>query len=43
MGIIRITARLTNLEKTGESYEADFSVDTGAINCMAPESELIKA
>jgi len=42
MGIIRITARLTNLEKTGESYEAVFLVDTGAIDCMAPESELIK-
>ena len=43
MGIIRITTRLVNLEKTGESYEADFLVDTGAIDCMAPESELIKA
>ena len=43
MGIIRITTRLTNLEKTVESYEADFLVDTGAIDCMAPASELIKA
>ena len=43
MGIIRITARLTNLEKTAEPYEADFLVDTGAIDCMAPASELIKA
>lgn len=43
MGIIRITAKLANLEKTGESYEADFLVDTGAIDCMAPASELIKA
>lgn len=43
MGIIRVTASVTNLMKTGQPYESEFLVDTGVIDCMAPESELVKA
>ena len=43
MGIIKVTASITNLTKTGQPYESEFLVDTGAIDCMAPESELVKA
>ena len=43
MGIIKVTASITKLTKTGQPYESEFLVDTGAIDCMAPESELVKA
>lgn len=43
MGIIKVTAAISNLTKTGQSYESDFLVDTGSIDCMAPTSVLIKA
>ena len=43
MGIIKVTATISNLTKTGQPYESDFLVDTGAIDCMAPTSVLIKA
>ena len=43
MGIIKVTVQVSNLTKTKEPYEADFLVDTGSIDCMAPGDELIKA
>jgi len=43
MGITKVTAMVANLEKTKPGYEALFLVDTGAIDCMAPKSELLKA
>ncbi len=43
MGITRVTATIENLSKTKSPYNAEFLVDTGAVDCMAPESELIRA
>lgn len=43
MGLTHVTAKLTNLTKSKESYEALFLVDTGAIHCLAPVNELKKA
>lgn len=41
MGIIKVTAVIKNLDKTNK-FDADFLVDTGAIDCMAPASMLKK-
>ena len=43
MGLTKITVSVTNLMKSKQGYENTFLVDTGSIDCMAPESELIKA
>ena len=43
MGLTHVTAKLTNLSKSKDGYEAIFLVDTGAIHCLAPASELKKA
>ena len=43
MGLTKVTVTVSNLTKSKSGYEALFLVDTGAIHCMAPESELIKA
>lgn len=43
MGLTHVTAQLTNLGKTTASFEAEFLVDTGAIDCMAPSSALKNA
>lgn len=43
MGIIKVTTTITNLAKSREGYEAEFLVDTGSIDCMAPESKLAEA
>lgn len=40
MGNIKVTTTITNLVKSREGYEAEFLVDTGSIDCMAPESKL---
>ncbi len=40
MGITHVTVRVANLRKDQPSYEADFLVDTGAIDCLAPASVL---
>ena len=42
MGIIKVTATIMNLTKSDKQYEAEFLVDTGAIDCMAPESDLVQ-
>ena len=42
MGIIHVTAQLRNISGKGKRYEADFLVDTGAVDCMAPGDELRK-
>ena len=42
MGIIKVTAAIANLTKTGSQYEAEFLVDTGAIDCMVPGPDLIR-
>ena len=43
MGLTKVTTKISNFSKTQPSYEADFLVDTGAIDCMAPESKLVAA
>jgi clan AA aspartic protease len=40
MGITHVTTTVWNLAKTGQPYEADFPVDTGAIDCLAPSNAL---
>ncbi|QSA96039.1 hypothetical protein [Methylococcus sp. EFPC2] len=40
MGLTHITTTVTNLSKTQPPYEAEFLVDTGAIDCLAPASAL---
>ncbi len=43
MGLTPVTTKITNLGKTGAPFEADFLVDTGAIDCMAPSQALRNA
>ncbi len=43
MGLIKVTVQISNLYKNKPSYEADFLVDTRAIDCLAPEDKLIEA
>ena len=40
MGVTHVTVTLRNLSRNGASYEADFLVDTGATDCLAPASKL---
>jgi clan AA aspartic protease len=37
---MRVTVRVTDLTGKGDPYEADFLVDTGATDCMAPRDRL---
>ncbi len=43
MGLTHVTVRIENLTRSGEPYENEFLVDTGAIDCLAPASVLQKA
>ena len=43
MGIIHVTVALRASEKSKRKYEADFLVDTGATDSMAPASKLQRA
>ena len=43
MGITKVTAAISDLTKSKPPHEALFLVDTGAIHCMAPKDELVKA
>ena len=38
-----VTTTVQNLAQSGEPYEAEFLVDTGAIDCLVPADELKKA
>lgn len=40
MGITHVTTRISDLNKTNPPYEAEFLVDTGSVDCMAPGDEL---
>ncbi|QXP84801.1 hypothetical protein [Methylococcus sp. Mc7] len=40
MGLTHITTTISNLTKSQPPYEAEFLVDTGAIDCLAPASAL---
>ena len=43
MGLTHVTVSIEGLTKTGEPYEDEFLVDTGAIDCLASASVLAKA
>ncbi len=43
MGITHVTTTIWNLTKDGNPYEAEFQVDTGAIDCLVPRDALIAA
>ncbi len=43
MGITHVTVSVGNLRQDQPPYEAEFLVDTGAIDCVAPASSLAAA
>ena len=43
MGLTHVTTRISNLAQDAEPWEADFLVDTGSIDCMAPSERLVLA
>jgi clan AA aspartic protease len=43
MGLTYVTTKISNLTKNGNPYEAQFLVDTGAIDCMIPREHLLAA
>src|ERR1043165_1820627 len=40
MGLTHVTTTISNLTKQGSPYVAEFLVDTGAIDCIAPRDAL---
>ena len=40
MGLTKVSASICDLARTGPPFEADFLVDTGAIDCLAPSDKL---
>jgi len=40
MGLTHVTVTVADLARHGTPYEADFLVDTGAIDCLAPADRL---
>jgi len=40
MGLVHVTVALKRLGNAAPTYEADFLVDTGAADCLAPASKL---
>ena len=42
MGLTHVTVTLRNLANPKRKYEADFLVDTGATDCLAPADKLTK-
>jgi len=43
MGTTHVTVEISNLTKTKTPYQAEFLVDTGAIDCFAPAARLVEA
>jgi clan AA aspartic protease len=43
MGVTHVTTRISNLAQDVEPWEAEFLVDNGAIDCLAPRDRLIQA
>ena len=43
MGVTHVTVSVSNLAKDASHFEAEFLVDTGAIDCLAPRSKLTAA
>lgn len=42
MGLTKVTVAVSNLAKSKRAYEGLFLVDTGATDCLAPRSKLLK-
>ncbi len=40
MGLTHVTTRVTNLAGSGTLYQAEFLVDTGAVDCLGPTDRL---
>ena len=43
MGATHVTTRIRSLSGKGRAYQAEFLVDTGAIDCLVPASRLKRA
>jgi clan AA aspartic protease len=43
MGLTHVTVRLSRPSEINGGYEADFLIDTGATDCLAPAAELRRA
>jgi len=43
MGLTKVTTEITNLAKSKKGFTAEFLVDTGAVDCLAPASALKKS
>lgn len=43
MGLTRVTVTVSSLAGDGKPFEADFLVDTGAVDCLAPSERLVEA
>ncbi len=43
MGLTRVTTTVRSLAGRGKGFVADFLVDTGAVDCLAPTKALRKA
>ena len=43
MGLTHVTVAVSNLARSAPAYEAEFLVDTGAIDCMGPADQLLAA
>lgn len=43
MGVTHVTVSISNLSQDATPYEAEFLVDTGAIDCLAPRDKLTAA
>ena len=40
MGITHVTVAISSLTRSAPAYEAEFLVDTGAVDCVAPRDRL---
>jgi len=40
MGLTHVTVQICDLARQGRPYEAEFLVDTGAVDCLVPANEL---
>lgn len=43
MGVTHVTVSVSNLANEGTPFEAEFLVDTGAVDCMAAKDRLVEA
>jgi predicted aspartyl protease len=43
MGLTYVTTNVRNLTRRGKGYSAEFLVDTGAFDCLAPSAALLEA